>query len=169
MTALEDADKLSPDASIAFQIGATYERQKRYEDAERASEMALSRDPQHAPTLNYLGYMLAEQGKRLEESVRSHIERALALEPDNPSYLDSLGWVYFKLDALDRAEAPLSRASQALPRNSVVQDHWGNLLFRLGRYSDAIAAWERSLAGDGESIERSTIEGKIRTARGKVK
>jgi tetratricopeptide (TPR) repeat protein len=165
---LEDADRLSPDAATAFQIGATYERQKRYEEAERSFRLALNRDPEHAPTLNYLGYMLAERGERLEESVR-YIERALALEPDNPSYLDSLGWAYYKLDALDRAEPPLRRASDELPRNSVVQDHWGDLLFKLGRYDEAIAAWERSLAGDGDSIERATIEGKIRTARGKSK
>ena len=56
------------------------------------------------------------------------IKRALALEPDNPSYLDSLGWVYFKLEQFDLAEAPLSQASQALTTNSVVQDHWGDLL-----------------------------------------
>ncbi len=166
--ALEEADKLSPDASIAFQIGATYERQKRYDEAETAFRTALARDPAHAPTLNYLGYMLAEQGERLEESVQ-YIERALAVEPDNPSYLDSLGWAYFKLDALDRAEPPLRRASEELQRNSVVQDHWGDLLFRLGRYAEAIVAWERSLAGDGESIERSTIEQKIRSAREKAK
>jgi tetratricopeptide (TPR) repeat protein len=168
VAALEEADRLSPDASTAFQIGATYERQKRYAEAERSFLLALNRDPDHAPTLNYLGYMLAERGERLAESVR-YIERALAVEPDNPSYLDSLGWVYFKLDDLGRAEPPLRRASQALPRNSVVQDHWGDLLFKLGRYAEAIAAWEQSLAGDGESIERATIETKIRAARGRAK
>jgi tetratricopeptide (TPR) repeat protein len=165
---LEEADRLSPDASTAFQIGATYERQKRYAEAERSFRLALNRDPKHAPTLNYLGYMLAERGERLEESVR-YIERALAVEPDNPSYLDSLGWAYYKLDALDRAEPALRRASQELPRNSVVQDHWGDLLYKLGRYGEAIVAWEQALAGDGESIERATIETKIRTARGKAK
>jgi tetratricopeptide (TPR) repeat protein len=118
--------------------------------------------------LNYLGYMLAERGERLAESVR-YIERALALEPDNPSYLDSLGWAYYKLDALDRAEPPLRRASQELPKNSVVQDHWGDLLYKLGRFAEAIAAWEQALSGDGESIERATIETKIRTARDKAK
>jgi predicted negative regulator of RcsB-dependent stress response len=76
---------------------------------------------------------------------------------------------HYKLDALDRAEPALRRASQELPRNSVVQDHWGDLLYKLGRYGEAIVAWEQALAGDGESIERATIETKIRTARGKAK
>lgn len=168
ISTLEAAGRFSADASIPFQLGAIYERQKRYLDAERAFLQALDRDPKHAPTLNYLGYMLAERGERLPESV-AYIRRALEVEPDNPSYLDSLGWAYFKLAQLDRAESSLRRASELLPTNSTVQDHWGDLLFALGRYGEAIAAWELALAGDGDGTDRGTIEGKIKGARTRVK
>lgn len=168
VTSLEQARRFSSDPSILFQLGSVFERQKRYEQAERTFRETLAADPRHAPTLNYLGYMLADRGERVEEAV-DYIKRALEIEPDNPSYLDSLGWAYYKLSRLELAEPPLRRASEELPTNSVVQDHWGDLLFKLGRYRDAIAAWQRSLAGDGESIEKSAVDRKIKAAREKVK
>ena len=81
----------------------------------------------------------------------------------------SLGWAYFKLDQFDRAESSLRRASGLLPTNSTVQDHWGDLLSALGRYREAIAAWELALAGDGDGTDRGTIEGKIKAAHTRVK
>ena len=108
--------------------------------------------------------MLAERGERLEESVEL-IQRALALDPYNGSYLDSLGWAYFKQDRLELAERPLRQASDQLQRNSVVQDHLGDLFFRLEQYADAISAWERALAGDGDGVDLSVIRGKIGDSR----
>ena len=83
-------------------------------------------------------------------------------------YLDSLGWAYFKLDRLDLAEPPLRAAGEQLQRNSVVQDHLGDLLVRLGRYSEAIEAWQRALDGDGEEVDSSAIEQKIDDTRRRV-
>jgi tetratricopeptide (TPR) repeat protein len=89
----------------------------------------------------------------------------LQLDPENGSYLDSLGWAYFKSDKLDLAENNLRRAADQRRTNSVIQDHYGEVLFKLGRYGDAIAAWTRALAGDGDSISRADIDRKIRNAR----
>ena len=72
-----------------------------------------------------------------------------------------------KLNQLDQAEAPLRRAAEQLPRDSVVQDHWGDLLARKGRFAEAVEAWRRALAGDGEQIDRALIERKIRDAAAK--
>jgi tetratricopeptide (TPR) repeat protein len=124
----------------------------------------IAREPTHAQALNFLGYMLADRGERLEEAV-SLIDRALALDPDNGSYLDSLGWAYFKLRRHDDARHYLSRAAEQLPSNSVVQDHLGDALAALGRHADAIAAWQRALAGDRESIDVAAIEAKIARAK----
>ena len=165
---LEDAGtKFPKDLSIPFQRGAVFERQKRYADAEREFKSVLGRDPLHAPALNYLGYMLADRGVRLDESV-GYIRRALDVDPNNPAYLDSLGWAYFKLDKLDLAEKNLRQAAEQRRRDSVVQDHFGDLLFKLGRYDQAITAWERALAGDRESIEAAVIDRKIKLAREKA-
>ena len=110
-------------------------------------------DPDNAPTLNYLGYMLADRGERLDESV-AFLKKALAIDPENGSYLDSLGWAYYKSNKFDLAVDNLKRAAGQLKSNSVIQDHYGDVLFKLGRYDEAIEAWTRALAGDGDSVDR---------------
>ena len=162
---LRAAEERFPDNTlILFQLGAVFERGRRYDEAEGAFRRVLEHDPDDAQTLNYLGYMLAERGERLDESV-DLIRRALELDPHNGAYLDSLGWAYYKQDELELAESPLRAASDQLPRNSVVQDHMGDLLFRFERYAEAIDAWERALAGDREGVDAAAVEAKIRDAR----
>lgn len=156
--------KFPKNTAVIFQRGATLERQSRHTEAEQAFLDVIATDPKHAPALNYLGYMLAERGERLAESV-SYIKRALEVDPTNGAYLDSLGWAYFKLNQLDLAESNLRRAAEQMKDDSVVQDHFGDVLFRLGRNKEAIQAWERALAGDRQSIKPSEIEKKLQKAR----
>ena len=165
---LEAAEARFPDnTAVVFQLGAVFERGQRFTEAEGAFRRALERDPEDAATLNYLGYMLAERGERLDESV-DLIQRALELDPHNGSYLDSLGWAYLKQNRLELAEPPLRQAGEQLRRNSVVQDHLGDLLFRLERYAEATSAWERALAGNQDGVELSLIEDKLRDARDRL-
>jgi tetratricopeptide (TPR) repeat protein len=165
---LKDAVARFPDsAGVLFQYGAMLERQSLHADAERVFRRVLERSPEHGPTLNYLGYTLVERGGSLEEAVVL-LKRAVALDPYNGAYLDSLGWAYLKLDQLDLAEPNLRIAAGQLPRDSVVQDHWGDLLAKRGKYADAVEAWRRALAGDGDEIERPKIERKISDALNKL-
>jgi len=147
-----------------FQRGTLLERMTRRGEAERAFRKALEVDPQHAPTLNYLGYMYAEDGTRLDEAIQL-IQRALTQDPHNGSYLDSLGWAYFKQGKLDEARTHLQKAADQLTTNSVIQEHLGDVLAALRDTGGAIAAWQRALAGDGESVDRAVIEAKIVRAR----
>ena len=140
----------------------------RIPEAERALRDLIAKDPLDAAALNFLGYMLAERGERLPEAIEL-VQRALKVEPGNPSYLDSLGWAYLKQGNLAGADKPLTDAAAQLPENSVIQDHLGELRFRQQRYVDAVAAWERALAGDGDAIDRAAIEKKLRDARGRIK
>jgi tetratricopeptide (TPR) repeat protein len=165
---LRDAQQKFPDVNaIAFELGTVFDKQKKFADAEEAFKQVLNRDPNNATALNYLGYMLAERGERLDESV-GYLTKALQIEPDNGSFLDSLGWAYFKADKLDLAEENLRRAADQLKTNSVIQEHYGQVLFKLGRYDDAIAAWTRALNGDGDSIDKGDIDKKINAARQKL-
>ena len=166
---LQDAQgKFPSHDGIAFELGTVFDKQKKFAEAESAFRQVLARDPENAIALNYLGYMLAERGERLDESV-TYLKKALQVEPENPSYLDSLGWAYFKADKLDLAETNLKRAADQLKTNSVIQEHYGQVLFKLGRYDDAIAAWTRALAGDGDSIDKADVDKKIKAARLKIK
>ena len=111
---LQDAQaKFPASTSIAFELGAVFDKQKKFAEAETAFRQVLARDPDNAGALNYLGYMLAERGERLDESV-GYLKKALEMEPDNGSFLDSLGWAYFKAGKLDLAEDNLRRAADQL-------------------------------------------------------
>ena len=152
---------------IVFQLGAVFERAGQFVEAEAAFRRVLDRNPEDAQTLNYLGYMLAERGEQLDESV-SLILRALEIDPNNGSYLDSLGWAYFKQDQFELAEPPLRRAGEQLQGNSVVQDHLGDLLYNIERYAEAVVVWERALAGDRDGVDLSEIERKLSDARARL-
>jgi tetratricopeptide (TPR) repeat protein len=165
---LQDARaKFPAETSIAFELGAALDKQKKYQESEAIFRQLIAKEPTNAPALNYLGYMLAERGERLSESV-DYLKRALAIDPENGSYLDSIGWAYFKDGKLQQALDNLKRAADQLTTNSVVQDHYGEVLFKLGRYDEAITAWNRALSGDGDSIDRGGIDKKIRSARQKL-
>ncbi len=159
----EAAAHYGSNATFALRLTGLYEEAGRPADAERELRQMLERDPLDAVALNYLGYLLAERNERLPEA-QALIERALKIEPGNPAYLDSLGWALLRQGKVDEAAGPLARAAAALPANSVIQDHYGDLLARQGKWSEALAAWERARAGDLESIDRSTLDKKIRDA-----
>jgi len=150
-----------------YVLAQVLEARKDFEGAERSLREILQKDSEDATALNYLGYMLAERGQRLDEAV-TLVQRALKLEPGNPSFLDSLGWAYYQQGKLDLADQPLSQAATKLPNNSVIQDHLGDLRFKQRRVSDATAAWQRALNGFGKSIDRTAIEKKIVDAKARL-
>lgn len=127
-----------------FLLGSIYERQKKYELAEQEFKKVLTADPTSAQAANYLGYMLAERGIRLEESVR-YIQKALHLEPNNGAYLDSLGWAYFKMNRYDLAEPPLEKAARLVTNDPTIHEHLGHLYLHMGKKRQAEEQWERAL------------------------
>jgi tetratricopeptide (TPR) repeat protein len=155
------------DIDIRYQRAAMLERLKKFDEAERLFRLVIAADSNHAAALNYLGFTLVERGQRLPEALEL-IKRAVKLDPYNGSYLDSLGWAHFKLNQLEPAEASLRIAAAQLVRDSLVQDHFGDVLAAKGRVAEAIDAWRRSLAGDGEAVDRAKIERKIRDAQPRI-
>ena len=137
-----------------MRMANVYEAGGRMADAEKELRRLMSEDPLNADAMNSLSYMFAEKGLRLPEAV-DLAQRALKIEPGNPSYLDTLGWALFKQGRAEEAADPLAKAAAVLTGNSVIQDHHGDVLEKRGRYADAVAAWQRALAGDGiRSIAR---------------
>jgi tetratricopeptide (TPR) repeat protein len=151
---------------VAFRLAAAYEAADRVPDAERVFRALLTRDPLHANALNFLGYMLADRGLRVDEAL-TLIDRALGVEPGNPSFLDSRGWALFKLGRLADAEEPLRRAATALRSSSVIQAHYAEVLAALGKRQEAAAALELALKGDGEDVDRAALERRLRQLRGR--
>jgi tetratricopeptide (TPR) repeat protein len=129
---------------LAFLRGSIYERQKKFEQAEEVFRKVLVTDPQSATVLNYLGYMLADRGVKLDEALIM-IKKAVELEPANGAYLDSLGWAYFKLGKFELAEDNLIKASQHIGTDPTVQEHLGDLYQKTGRLKLAAAHWEQAV------------------------
>jgi tetratricopeptide (TPR) repeat protein len=169
VAAFEDLIKRAPeDASLVYEYAGLLERAGRVGDAEQALRGVLAKDPLDANALNSLGYLLADRGQRLDEAV-DLVQRALKIDPANPAFLDSLGWAYFRQGKLDLADPPLTQAAGQAPTSSAINDHLGDLRVKQERFADAVAAFERSLAGDGDSIDRAGIDRKIRAAQQKLK
>jgi tetratricopeptide (TPR) repeat protein len=158
--------KFPDESSVVYQLGAALDRAGRRDESEKLFRDLIAQDPLDAGALNYLGYMLAEHGSpaHLEEAV-TLIQRALKIDPDNPSFLDSLGWAYVQQGKLNLADQPLSTAAEKSPTNSVIQEHLGDLRQKQNRHADAIAAWQKALAGDGDAIDRGKIQKKIDAAK----
>ena len=129
---------------VWFLRGSTFEREKRYADAEEQFKKVLASDPEHASALNYLGYMLADQNLKLDEAL-GYIKKAVDLDPANGAYLDSLGWAYFRLGKYELAEENLLKASQKINTDPTVHDHLGDLYQKTGRLKMAVTNWERAL------------------------
>ena len=144
----EVSTKADDKAYVLFLRGDLYQRQKNFDAAEVEFKKVLSMtpptDPQAAATLNYLGYMNADRGVKLEESLNL-IKQALTFEPNNPAYLDSLGWAYFKLGKYDQAEDNLNKAASHMGSDPTVQEHLGDLYQKTGRLKLAAAHWDRAV------------------------
>jgi tetratricopeptide (TPR) repeat protein len=176
--ALDHAAKLSTKDEdkeyVEFLRGSTYERQKKYEQAEETFRKVLATDPQNAAVLNYLGYMLADRNQKLDEALVM-IKKAVELEPANSAYLDSLGWAYFKLGKFDQAEDNLLKASQHMGTDPTVQDHLGDLYQKTGRLKLAAAHWERALDEWNKTVQpevdgdaMASVQKKLESAKVKL-
>ena len=127
-----------------FLLGSVYEREKKYDLAEEQFRKVLTVDPLNDAAANYLGYMLADRGVRLDESVK-YIKDALKIEPNNGAYLDSLGWAYHKMNRNDMAQAPLEKAVKLIPNDPTIREHLGYVYLALGEKAKALQEWERAL------------------------
>lgn len=148
------------DVELQFQLGSVLERAGDRAAAEKAFVTLLEKHPDHAPSLNYLGYMWAENGKNLE---RAHemLVKAVSQEPTNGAYVDSLGWVYFRLGNLELAEKYLTDATSLLPRDATVHEHLGDVLAKRGDMTRALQSYRTALSLDPEGKETEKIRSKI--------
>ena len=140
------------DPDLLYYIAGLYTRVGQKETTERILEQIVQEvDPQHAPACNDLGYGWADQGKNLARA-ESLIRVAVQKEPDNHSFLDSLGWVLYKRGRFEQARAALQDAVDAASfPDPVVLDHLGDTLYRLNEKTKAAAQWKRSQERMGEA------------------
>jgi len=131
--------------SLALQYARamTHEQRGDIAKAEQDLRAIIARDPNNATTLNALGYTLTVHTTRYQEAAEL-IEKANEITPGEAAILDSLGWVYFKLQRYNDAEAYLRQAYRLLPDPEVAA-HLGETLWVMGRTEDALAIWRDAL------------------------
>ncbi len=140
-------------AGLFFQLGEAYERTRRYDEAADQFQAVLEIQPENSTAMNYLGYMWADNGENLEQALEL-VRRAVALEPDNGAYVDSLGWALFRLGEFEEARRHLERANQLAPEDSTILEHLGDVYVALGDTGRAREAYEHALAiNDEENVE----------------
>ena len=133
------------DHRFYFQVGALLERKGDETKSIEYLEKALELKPDYDEALNHLGYMWAEKGKNLPKA-RAMIEQALKAEPENPAYMDSMGWVLFKQGKHSEALDWLLKARQRMTEpDATVLDHVGDAAAACARWDLAREAWAASL------------------------
>jgi tetratricopeptide (TPR) repeat protein len=143
----EDDDVIN--AKFYFNYGAAAEQAGLYDKAADLLRKSIALDPANsAEAYNYIGYMWADHNMHLDEA-EAMIKRALENEPNNASYLDSLGWVEFRKGKFDQALSDLLRAAKAVEHDDpVVFEHIGDTYLKLNRVPEALDAWQKALTLD---------------------
>jgi tetratricopeptide (TPR) repeat protein len=136
-------------AKFYFNYGATAEQAGLYQKAADLLRKSIALDPANsAETCNYLGYMWADHNMNLDEA-ETMIKGALEIEPNNASYLDSLGWVEFRKGKFDQALSNLLRAAKTADHDDpVIFEHIGDAYFKLNHISEALESWQKALTLD---------------------
>ncbi|MEO5763032.1 MAG: tetratricopeptide repeat protein, partial [Vicinamibacteria bacterium] len=147
-----------------FSLGSVLERQKKFNEAETAFRQALQIQPDSSITLNYLGYMNADRNVKLPEAL-TLIQKALADDPNNGSYLDSLAWALHRLGRHAEAATAIRKAVTSQDSSAVVLAHAGLILAETDDRADALKYLRQSLEGeddDGE-LDRALVQKKIQS------
>ena len=148
-------DNIEIKSDLLYRRGSSFERLKNYSKADEDLLSALKIDPGDAYILNYLAYSWLERDYRIDEAIKM-LERAYAIESDDPYIIDSIGWAYYLIQDYDKAENFINRAIQLMPNDPIVNDHYGDILWKLNRKIQARYFWSMVLKMD--DVEEELID-----------
>lgn len=132
-----------------------------FSGAESTLRGILKQTPGNPIALNNLGYFLIERGERLTEALKL-IQQALKVDPKNPSYLDSLGWAFFKLGKLDEAEKFLKDALRIDTDSATIYEHLGDVYMKKQNRELAKAAWEKAFRMASDAVDTDRLKKKLK-------
>jgi len=150
---LDDSSKIKPD--ILYRRGGSYERIGSYNQADDDLLYSLKIDPDDAYVLNYLAYSWLERDFKIDEALKM-LEKAYSFKSNDPYIIDSIGWAYFLIDDYFKAEEFLKRAVELMPDDPIVNDHYGDILWKLNRKIQARYYWSNVL--NMENAEKEMID-----------
>ena len=143
-------------------LGVSLERLGETRAAETHLLRAIEIDPGDAYALNYLGYWWADEGRNLDQAIEM-IERAVSHRPSSGYFVDSLGWVHYKLGDPARAVGYLERATELEPSDPEITGHLGDVYWALGRREEARFKWRLALSLSEDAEEQAMLERRLLT------
>jgi len=147
-------------------IGSGYRSMGSHKKSDEAMEMALEIDSENTIALNNYAYYLSERGRRLRKALKMS-GKCIKTEPLNAIYLDTYGWILFKMGKIDEAKAYLEKGmNNAGVNDAEITEHYGDILYRMKEYVRAVESWEDAIILGGEKVK---IEKKIDEAKEKMK
>ena len=155
---LDDTSEIKSD--LLYRRGGSFERMGNYKEADKDLLHALKINPDDAYVLNYLAYSWLERDYKINEAIKM-LETAYAFRNNDPYIIDSIGWAYYLINDYSKAENFLKRAVELMPDDPVVNDHYGDILWKLNRKIQARYFWANVLKMDDaeqEVIEKINIK-----------
>ena len=131
-------------SDLLYRRGGSYERLKDYSNADKDLLHSLEINPDDAYVLNYLAYSWLERNYKIDKAIEM-LEKAYASEKDDPYIIDSIGWAYFLINDFVKAEKFLRKAVELMPEDPIVNDHYGDILWKLNRKIQARYFWSMVL------------------------
>ena len=147
---LDDTPEIKAD--LLYRRGGTYERMQNYKKADEDLIHSLKLNPDDAYVLNYLAYSWLERDFKINEAIKM-LEKAYALEDEDPYIIDSIGWAYYLINDFIKAERFLKRAVELMPDDPIVNDHYGDILWKLNRKIQARYFWTNVLKMEDAEVK----------------
>jgi tetratricopeptide (TPR) repeat protein len=160
---LENARLINPkDINALSQLALVYDGMKKFVESDRLYEEGLKLDPDNALLLNNYGYSLADRNIQLERAF-AMAKKAVAAQPDNTSYLDTMGWVYFRLGDYKEAEKYIKQALDKGEVSAVVHEHLGDVYYKMKDVERALEQWKIALKKDetNDSLREKIARGSL--------
>ena len=131
-------------AEILYRRGSCYERLGQFEKSDKDLLNSLEINPNDAYVLNYLAYSWLERNYKIDTSI-TMLEKAYKQKKNDPYILDSVGWAYYLVGDLIKAEQFLRKSIKIMPDDPIVNDHYGDILWAMNRKTQAKYYWQSVL------------------------
>ena len=131
-------------ADVLYERGSSYERLGKNKNSDEDLLKSLEINPDEPHVLNYLAYSWLERNYNIDEAIQM-LEKAYKNKQNDPYIIDSIGWAYYLVGEYDGAERLLRQAITIMPRDPIVNDHYGDILWKLDRKIQAIYFWKNVL------------------------
>ena len=133
-----------------FWYAAACERDGQISRAEAFFYKSIDINSEHAEAYNYLAYMWAEKGIRLDEAL-DFVNKALSIVPESGAFVDTLGWIYFQQERYEEAFSEIEKAAKLIPDDPTIMEHLGDTLLKLGELEKAVPQWKQAFMLDPEN------------------